>query len=1093
MKSKLNLCDFIGVNPIRHIRPFMLSTVILSSMIHPVTSIAGNLFKNIDYRGTTMAVQQQTVSVKGWVKDTAGEAVIGASVKEKGKNNGVITDINGYFVLNISPQAILQISYIGYASQEINVNGKRELTITLQEDNNLLDEVVVVGFGTQKKVNLTGSVSVLEEKALEARPVNNALQALQGQMPGLNISVGDKGGLSNHGMSINVRGIGTIGEGSTASPLVLIDGMDGDINMLNPQDIASISVLKDAASSSIYGSRAPFGVIMITTKKAKEGKVSISYNNSFRWSKPLSVPEMASSYDFVSYYNDVTGNAGKGPVFDQEMVDLVRDYYEGKISTVCSFTKGDKWNIDRTNANVDWWKEYYKEQSFSQEHNVNMTGGTEKANYYISLNYLEQDGFLRYGEDDNSRLSLSAKISSKINKYIKLDFTSRFVRRTDKLPTHFSDGGVMSALTWRTRPIRPIYDDNGYLFSDVNYISAFRDGGTQTWKKNILTEQAKITVTPLKGWEIVGETNFRYGYNDDKTIKKQTYSHDKNGKEYISTLGWKNSEVNEYHKKSSFVNLNLYTSYDRTFANDHHVKILLGTQNERYRYDEFSAGRKDMIVEDLPVLDLTTGSDPTIAGKAANWSTMGFFGRINYDYQGKYLIEGNLRYDGSSRFRKEDRWIWLPSVSVGWNIAKENFFRPLAPYIQTLKPRLSYGELGNQNTSNWYPTYLTIPVKSANGSWLVDGKKPNTASAPSKLISENMTWEKIRVWNAGLDVAALDGRLTAGFDYYVRFTDDMIGPAPTLPVTLGIDPPTINNTNLKTFGFDLELSWRDRIKDFSYGVRFVLSDSRTKILKYPNEVQDITKSYIAGQYTGNIWGYTTIGIAKSQEEMDNHLATLPNGGQTALGSGWGEGDIMFKDINQDGKISEGANRLGDSGDRTIIGNSASRYRYGLTLDAAYKGFDLQIFFQGVGKRDFMRNGYTFFGEGNGNFGSVVWKQHLDYYRPEGTTNPLGPNTDAYYARPYNWQNGKRNQVAQTRWLQNAAYLRLKNLQVGYTFPEKWIKKAKVQKLRVYFSGENLLTFTKLTDLFDPETLDSGFNGNAYPLGKVISAGLSVTF
>jgi TonB-linked SusC/RagA family outer membrane protein len=522
---------------------------------------------------------------------------------------------------------------------------------------------------------------------------------------------------------------------------------------------------------------------------------------------------------------------------------------------------------------------------------------------------------------------------------------------------------------------------------------------------------------------------------------------------------------------------------------------MVGFQAELFKGTAFALQREGIIAPGLPVVDLTTGMDafgnavtPSVSGANNHWATSGFFGRINYDFRGKYLMEVNLRYDGTSRFRSDQRWKLFPSFSAGWNLAREAFWTSLEKYVGTLKLRASYGELGNQNTDSWYPTYLLMNVNTSNGSWLINGAKPNTAGAPG-LISSMLTWERVNTWNIGLDWGAFGNRLTGYFDYYNRKTLDMIGPAPELPVTLGTSVPRTNNTDLNTYGFELSVSWNDRLKNgLGYGVQFSLSDSRTKITRYPNETGNLN-TYRTGMIMGEIWGYKTVGIAKSKEEMDNHLATLPNGGQNAIGSQWEAGDIMYQDTNGDGKIDGGANTLDNHGDLSVIGNNLPRFQFGTNLTADYKGFDLRIFFQGVLKRDYFQGSYYFWGAGASVWQTTVMTPHLDYFR-ESEDHLLGQNLDSYFPRPL--YSGKNRQT-QTRYLQNAAYIRLKNIQLGYTLPQSLTQKVRISKLRLFVSGENIWTGTSMFKTFDPETIDGGWNGSVYPLTKTGSVGLSLNF
>ena len=453
------------------------------------------------------------------------------------------------------------------------------------------------------------------------------------------------------------------------------------------------------------------------------------------------------------------------------------------------------------------------------------------------------------------------------------------------------------------------------------------------------------------------------------------------------------------------------------------------------------------------------------------------------------LLEVNLRYDGTSRFREDQRWKWFPSFSAGWNIAQEDFWSDWTDYVNVLKLRASYGTLGNQNTSSWYPTYLTMPVETASGGWLINGVKPNTADGPG-IISSTMTWETIKSLDFGFDISALQNRLNVNFGWYRRQTLDMIGPAPELPGILGTAVPKTNNTDLETKGIELTIGWKDQLPNgLAYQVAFNLSDDRTKITNYPNDTYDLNK-YYTGQTIGEIWGYETIGIAKTQEEMDNHLASLPNGGQNSLGSQWEAGDIMYKDLNGDGTINNGAYTKDDHGDLKVIGNNTPRFRFGLSLGAQWKNFDIYAFFQGTMKRDYWEGSYNFWGYGDWIWRSVAFEEHMDYFRND-PDHLLGENLDAYYPRPVDGTD--KNHQTQTRYLQNAAYIRLKNLSVGYTLPSHIMSRIGISKFRVFLSGENLWTGTQLSSIFDPEQLGGGTGSIGYPLSKTISAGVNVNF
>lgn len=1052
----------------------------------------------------SLSAQSNLGDMRGQVVDASSqEALIGVTVKEVGSNSGTVTDLDGNYTLKVKAGANIEFSYVGYKTV-IYKAGNVPAIVKLQEDSKLIDEVVVVGFGTQKKVNLTGSVATASAKDLEARPVSSAVQALQGVIPGLNISNSGHGGELNATKSINIRGNGTVGKDAngndyaSGSPLILIDGMEGDLNTVNPQDIESISVLKDAAAASIYGSRAPFGVILVTTKSGKSGRPVINYNNSFRFNTPVKMPEMMNAWEYVNFYDQAMYNKNSTHYYTEEYRNKVRDYVEGKLepNDVAEAQKNGKWNYDYTWGNVDWLKEYYRNSSFAQEHNASVSGGTDKFTYYLSANYLGQSGFLRYGTEHNKRYNLTGKISAKITDYVKVDYSSRYTRTDYDRPSVLYNDFYNNVLR-RCRPVRPVKDPNGYYMSDINYIEALQNGGRQEEIGDGLSQQIRLTITPLKNWNIIGELNIKTDNNWTHYDHKRIYSHMADNPEntYVATMtGPSEDKVYEYAYKSLFLNPNVYTNYTLNLGK-HTIAATAGMQVERQKYRNVTAQRADMISTDLPVLDLTTSSKSYGIGGAVNeWANVGFFGRVNYDYEGRYLFEGNLRYDGSSRFRRENRWVVTPSFSLGWNMARENFFKSLSDYISTLKWRVSYGSLANANIYNLYPTYQVLTVKSSNGGWPVGGAKPNTAEAP-KLVSQSLTWEKIKNFNVGLDWAALNNRLTGSFDYFVRKTTDMMGPGVELPAVLGTSVPATNNTDMKTYGWELQIGWRDQIGDFRYGVKLSLSDAQSKILRYGNPTKSLSK-YIEGEKIGNIYGYTTIGIAKTDEEMQKHLESLPNGGQSALGNNWAAGDIMYADLNGDGKINNGSYTLDDMGDMKKIGNSTPRYMTGINIDASYKGFDFTMFWQGVLKRDWWPgdNNMTFWGVTDGEWWSTSFKEHLDYFRT--SDNALGENLNAYYPRPvFNTKNNK----SQTRYLQNAAYMRLKNIQLGYTLPKKLVNKLMLQNLRIFVSAENLLTITSLSKTMDPETCGAGYqsnsqaNGTVYPLSKTVSFGLSVNF
>ena len=1060
--------------------------------------------KNIVVRSITQtSSSQQKKTITGTIVDPSGMPVIGANVMVKGTTNGTITDMDGKFSLEVEEGATLQISYIGYANQEIKVGNQKTLSIALKEDAEALDEVVVVGFGTQKKVNLTGAVSNVTSEAFENRSVANVSQALQGAMPGLNITQSQ--GYLDATPDINIRGVGTIGEGSSGSPLILIDGMEGDMNRLNPQDIESVSVLKDAAASSIYGSRAPFGVIMITTKKGKSGKMSVNYNNSLRWNKAINMPRSLDAYTFATYYNEAATNAGMAGHFSPERMQKIKDFMEGKITGGIDPDPnnptrwGDLYNYGY--GNTDWIDLIFDDTTFAQEHNLSVSGGNEKLQMYASANYLGQDGYIKLNPESNQRISTNLKVTSQFTDWLSLNYGMRFNQIDFEKPTHLQDDQMFGHLSWQSWPTLVAYDPNGYLYECSTHALRLRDGGRHRKKTNETIQQLNFIIEPLNGWKIIGDVNYKVYHERIHEDWQKVYNHDVNGDIYQSTqaggtIYGSDSYVNEEFTGSKYLNINAYTEYTHNFDSGHNMKVMFGVQSEQLWQDYMKARRLGIIVDGMGAIDVTDGNDvsgqavpPTVSGKYDKWATAGYFGRLNYDYKGRYLAEVNLRYDGTSRYRANQRWRWFPSFSLGWNMANEAFWESLSNFISTFKLRGSFGLLGNQNTNSWYPTYLIMPIGSSNSSWLVNGSQLNTSSAPG-LISTTMGWETVKTTNVGFDANVLNNRLGVSLEWFTRKTEDMIGPAPQMPDILGTPVPKTNNTSLRTNGWELNISWRDRLESgLGYNVSFNLSDAHTKILEYPNYTGTIN-DYYSGKEMGEIWGYETIGIAKTQEEMDAHLASLPNGGQNVIGNNWAAGDIMYKDLNGDGKIDSGSSTLNDKGDLKVIGNDTPRYMFGLNLGVDWKGFDVSVFFQGVMKRDFFTSSSDFWGASSLWFSSA-YEQHMDYFRND-ENHLLGMNLDSYYPRPLFGTD--KNKQPQSRYLLNASYIRLKNLSIGYTLPQNLVAKWKLQNLRVFVTGENLWTGTGLTDLFDPETIASAPAGMMkYPMSAVYSFGLSVTY
>ena len=1040
----------------------------------------------IDTSGTNV-VQQGSVC-RGVVKDAAGETIIGASIVVEGTKNATVTDIDGKFELpNVSKGSTIVISYVGYESKKIVWNG-RSLDVTLKDDTQLLDDVVVVGYGTQKKVNVTGAVSMVDSEVFKSRPVQNVTQALQGQIPGLTMSVGNTGGELGNEMSISIRGAGTVGSGSSATPLVLIDGMEGDMNALNPNDIESVSVLKDASASSIYGARGAFGVILVTTKSGQAGKTRVNYTGDVRFSSPTRLPDMANSIDFANYFNKALG----WNMFSNETIEKMKRWQAGEFTdpstpeyygTIVG-TDNRYQAYGSAFANTDWFKEMFRSGVPSQEHNVSVSGGSEKLTYMISGNFLGQQGLLRHGDDRYNRYTLNGKISAKLTNWLTLNYTNRWSREDNYAPTYIKQsGGNFYHNIARRWPSNPARTPHGWM--PGMEIIELETGGKWNDQQNNVTNQLQLIFEPIKDLHISLEGNMRRYSESQHYDILPIYAYDANGDSYgVSWNGRSIGEsyVREFRRNEDYYSTNVVIDYSKTIKG-HYFKIMGGFNSELYRRNDLYGSGYNLVTGEVPELNLTQANQNAWNSKQER-AVAGFFGRINYNWKERYMVEANLRYDGLSRFVGDKRWGLFPSFSAGWNIAREKFFEPFTQSIGTLKLRGSWGQLGNNNTDNWYPFYQTLTTGVVNSKWVINGAQQNTAQLPA-IVSDVLTWETVESWDVGLDFGLFNNRLTGSIEYYTRYTRDMVGPAPTLPAVLGADAPRVNNADMKSYGWELDISWRDRIKDFNYGIRFNLADNQDKILTYPNESGDLS-TYRNGQMLNEIWGYTTVGIAQTQEEMDAHLANArPN-----FGSSWGAGDIMYADLNGDGEVTNGSNTIGDHGDLTIIGNSTPRYNFGLTLNGEWRGIDFSVFFQGVMKRDYWADQAYFWGAYGDEWQSTCFVEHLDYW---STDNP-----DAYYPRPIMTSDGalaQQNHQKQTRYLQSAAYMRLKNVQIGYTFPQKWMKKAGISSCRIYVSADNLATFTSLSKIFDPEALSSvnGGTGKTYPLQRTYSIGVNLNF
>ena len=1028
--------------------------------------------------------QQKGITVSGNIKDDTGFPLIGVNVVIKGSNQGVITDVDGNFSMEDVPSsAILRFSYIGY--RPIEMKAQESIMLVMHEDNEKLEEVVVVGYGTQKKVNLTGAIEVVDGDRLKNRPSTNVSQVMQGTVSGVNFSYGNSGSEPGAKLNLQIRGQG--------EPYVLIDGTVGDLNMIDPNDIENISVLKDAAASAIYGARAPYGVVIITTKSGKrEEKIQVDFSANVAFTKPIRKPRMVDSYTFVRAMNEFHDNQGESRLFAEETIDRIIAYINNPSlpETVPDATNSNQWaTYLLANGNNDWIDVHFGSGVRNQE-NVSIKGGGKDLAFYLSAGHAYEKGILNFGKDTYRRINFNAKLDLSLTKWWKLSSNTRVVQSTRENPNYDDEGDydMMIHQIFRTQPNQFLKSPNGY-YSRLSRIPMIEAGSDKTITRGILQRFA-TDITPLKNWTISADYSIDFPYTSFTSNNLTAYEDLVDGS--LSAIPTTvPSYVNKYKSHTMYNSLNVYTSYKFDLKDKHHFTAMLGFQQESNSYDYLSGLKKELITPEVPSISTATGEMQT-TDDLTHWSTQGYFARLNYDYMGKYLLEVNARYDGTSKFTKDHRWGLFPSFSLGWNISHEKFWEPVSPYVNTLKLRTSWGSLGNQNVD----AYQDLPLLGTemNLEWILNGKRPAYTTAPN-LINPVLTWESSKTVDVGADLGFFNNRLQITADYYQRLTFNRLGPAQALPAVLGADIPKENNSELRTRGWDLSFTWRDKVSnDFSYSVTAMLFDYKSVVTKYNNPTGILTTDY-EGKTIGEIWGYETVGLIRTQEDADRINQSKSQNFINA--KVWRTGDVMYRDLNNDGLINNGKNTVSDHGDLRIIGNNTPRYQFGITLSADYKGFDFMAFFQGTAKRDLWLTGNMFWGFNNWNQ-TTLFPHHLDYYRDaeESTYSGLGVNTDAYYPRPYSQSSlYKKNQQIQTRYLQNGAYLRLKNLQLGYSIPQTVLKKVGLQKSRIYCSAENVLTLTKLPVGFDPETANLGKYGNGKSMFSlaVLSFGLNVSF
>ena len=1046
--------------------------------------------------------------IKGNVSDAKGEPIVGATISEKGGTGGTITDINGDFTLELTPGNLVTVSYVGFKPQ--TVKPTEGMHVTLDEQTRGLDEVVVIGYGTKKKANLIGAVSTVGAEELKDRPVTNLGQMLQGQVPNLNISFGT--GTPGESATLNIRGKTSLT--NSGAPLVLIDGVEGSIDRINPNDIESVSVLKDAASAAIYGARAGFGVVLITTKSNKDGQAHINYNGRFSFSAPTTKTDfMTVGYD-VARLVDEFNTAKTGSSYSGLNADDYKMLEERRYDTTENPAR--PWVVVDPQdgryhyyGNFDWYNYIFDFSQPTWNHNLNVSGGTDKMNYMISGGMNDHDGLYALNTDKYSTRTLMAKFNAEVTPWLRVFSTaSLFKSKYKQAGYDYEGGGNVGNLVFHAMPwIVPVNPDgtNVYLLPNNKdkpadgFAAMLRTGNgfTQVGK----TEQTYAIGAVLKvmeGLEITGKLTYR-NYAKEKQARAANIQYAIRPNEVLTASGWPfNNKLKDGRDTYENYVYDLYANFHRTFADVHNVSAVVGSNYERGHYKFVEPAGEDLTSDVLNDLALSTGAK-SVKSSQNEFALMGYFARLSYDYNGRYLVEANMRYDGTSRFPRNHRWGFFPSVALGWRISEEAFFAPVRPVVSNLKLRASLGSLGNQITDNsakfnkntFYPYMRLISLANTTTlNYIFDNTQATYASLGDP-TSGSLTWETIVTQNVGLDVGLFNNRLSLALDVYRRTTKDMLAAARALPAVYGYNAPYENNGELRTNGFELVVGWNDKFnlagKPFYYGVNLTLADSKTKITKFKGNESKVLGQDYEGMEWGEIWGFRIKGIYQSdQEAIDRGVD------QSFLGSRFTDkaGDLIFDDVDDSKKIDIGKGTLDNHGDLVRIGNSTPRYHYGITVNMAWMGFDFSMFWQGIGKQNIYPGGNNmmFWGPYARPYSSFIPK---DFPAKVWSTN----NRGAYFPRPVaDLARELAMSKPNDRYLQDLAYCRLKNLTFGYTLPKSLTKKAYLEKVRVYFSGENIFITSKLkSDYLDPEQMTYDSNGRVYPFSKTFSFGLDVSF
>ena len=1067
------------------------------------------------------------VTVSGKVLDDQGAPVIGAGVMVEGTTTGVATDLNGNYTITVPSNASLSIQSIGFKTVVIPVRGRSRIDVTLSSDDELLDEVVVVGHGTQKKANLTGAVDQVGAETFDGRPNANLAQMLQGRVANLNLKFTD--GRPNSSPSFNIRGRTSIGQGGSA--LVLIDGVEGNASLLNPNDIESVSVLKDAASSAIYGSRAPYGVVLITTKNAKKGTATVSYQTNLSFERPTAMPDVVSDgYVWAEHFYKAWYNyKGSNPTAINKTMDFTTAWldeyrlrhesgnYETLVSDGSLITKG-RWLY--FHKGTDYYDALYKDFTFTQTHNLSISGADDKFDYYVSARLYDNNGLFdsQVNPDSYKMYNGRVKVGYQVTPWLKITSNTDIAYSKYVMPETQSEAGgnIWRNIADEGHPCSPIINPDGTLsYSGVYSVGDILYGGSNRTYTN---RQAQNTVAAKATF-----FDKRLRLNADFTYRARSYdthvhrlpspfSRYEGIIESLAEIKGLADYISETLRTYDYLATNEWIEWEDTVGK-HNFKALLGYNYEQQTYRNVYAYNDGLLAPNVDQLNLALGLDnKSITSDYSKWRTAGAFFRFNYNYAERYLLEINGRYDGSSKFPARQRWAFFPSVSAGWRVSQEPWFNIDQSIISNLKIRASYGSLGNSNVS----VYAYDETFDFDNGRIINGQKVRYTSAPAP-IPESLTWETAQTIDGGIDLSMFSGRLNFTGDVYVRKTLNMYTVGPTLPDVYGASSPKGNFAEMTTRGFEITLGWDDAIKlgghPFKYGVHATLADYYSVIDKYNNALKSLSNnaynnSYYEGMVLGELWGFECDGLYQNQAQIDADEAMAAAAGQAHYNPLMQQtesynilpGQMHFVDLNKNGYIDRGKNTADDPGDRKIIGNSEPRYIYSFGFDVEWAGIYAHAFFQGVGKQDWYPDNESsaFWGMYNRPYNQMPSWHLGNYWTPENP-NAYLPLYTGYFAPFYK---GRVN--ANTRYLQDASYIRLKSVQIGYNIPEKITRKAGLQKVSVFVAGENLWTWSpvyKWTRDVDVtaniygadgvlETTGDGYN---FPTMKSISVGVKVTF